>query len=43
MTNDMIIEVPNTSLYDYKFIELIGLVIIILSIGGIIYDKTQKK
>ncbi len=43
MTNDMIIEVPNTFLFDYKFIELIGLIIIFLSIGGIIYDKTQKK
>lgn len=43
MTNDMIIEVPNTYLYDYKYMELIGIVIIILSIGGIIYDKTHKK
>lgn len=43
MTNDMIIEVPNTYLHDYKYMELIGIVIIILSIGGIIYDKTHKK
>lgn len=43
MTNDITIKVPNTFLNSYRLVELVGIFFVIISIGVIIYDKTQKK
>lgn len=43
MTNEQIVEVPNTSISDSKVLNVVGLVLIVAGVGYIIYDKKKKK
>lgn len=38
-----LIEVPNTSLSDSKVLKIVGIVVIILGIGYLVYDKYKRK
>ena len=43
MTNEQIVEVPNTGISDSKVFNIITIILIIAGAGFIIYDKTKKK
>ena len=43
MTNELIVEVPNTGISDSNVLNIIGIVVIVLGIGYIAYDKFKKK
>lgn len=43
MTNELVVEVPNTGISDSNILNIIGIVVIILGIGYITYDKFKKK
>ena len=43
MTNDMIIEVPNTEANEFPFLELGSLVLCITGFGVMIYANKKKK
>ena len=42
MTNEQIVEVPNTSISDSKVLEISGIVLILAGLGYIAYDKFKK-
>ena len=42
MTNEQIVEVPNTSISDSKVLEIAGIVLILAGLGYIAYDKFKK-
>ena len=42
MTNEQIVEVPNTSISDSKVLEIAGIVLILAGLGYIVYDKFKK-
>ena len=43
MTNELVVEVPNTGISDSNILNIIGIVVIVLGIGYIAYDKFKKK
>lgn len=43
MTDEQIVEVPNTSLSDSKVLDIISLVFIVAGVGYIIYENKKKK
>ena len=43
MTNDLIVIAPNTLMNDTKIVAIIGITLIIIGGGLIIYDKTKKR
>lgn len=43
MINEKVVEVPNTGLNDSKFIEIAGIILIVLGVGYLLYDKNKKK
>ena len=42
MTNEQIVEVPNTSISDSKVLEIAGIVLVLAGLGYIAYDKFKK-
>ena len=43
MTNEMIVEVPSTGISDSNVLNIIGIIVIVLGIGYIAYDKYKRK
>ena len=43
MKDELIIEVPNTELNDYHIPEVIGIGLMLLGIGVLIYEEKRKK
>lgn len=43
MTNEQIVEVPNTGISDSKVLDVVGIVLIIAGVGYIVIDKKRKK
>ena len=43
MTDEAIVEVPNTGISDSKVLDIVGLVLIVAGVGYILYDKKRKK
>lgn len=43
MSNEQVVEVPNTGIADSKILEVVGIVLVIAGIGYIAYDKFKKK
>lgn len=41
MSNDLIVQVPNTYLYNYNLANILGFILIIIGSGGLIYDKKK--
>lgn len=41
MSNDLIVQVPNTYLYNYNLANILGFILIIIGSGGIVYDKKK--
>ena len=43
MTNEQIVEIPNTGVTDSKILNIISIILIVVGTGFIIYDKTKRK
>lgn len=43
MTNEAIIDVPNTGLNDSKVLDIAGIILIVLGVGYIVYQKKKEK
>ena len=43
ISNNQIIEVPKTGLSDSKILNVAGIVVILLGVGYIVYDKFKKR
>lgn len=43
MTNEAIVDVPNTGLNDSKILDIAGIILIVLGVGYIVYQKKKEK